>query len=95
MFNWFDFLIGLFLMNAMPHWIFGLTRTRMLSVFGFSWQANVGYAVLNTLLAFGLLIWQYGAASILTNGVFVGAATILIIYFVTGRFFINFFRLAT
>ena len=93
-FNWIDFSIGCFLMNAMPHWIFGLTNTRMLSIFGFSPQANIGYAIFNTVAAFGLLIWQYGADSLLNHGIFVGAATILIIYYLTGRFFINLFRLA-
>lgn len=93
-FSWIDFLIGFFLMNAMPHWIFGLTKTRMLSAFGFTPAANISYAILNTLLAFGLLAWRYGVEAILLNGVFLGAATILIIYFITGRFFINLFRLA-
>ena len=93
-FNWIDFSIGCFLMNAMPHWIFGLTNTRMLSAFGFSPQANISYAALNTVVAFGLLIWRYGADSIFSHGMFMGAAAILIIYYLTGRFFINLFRLA-
>ena len=91
-FTWIDFLIGFFLMNAMPHWIFGLTKTRMLSAFGFTAQANIAYSFLNVAIALILFGWRYGLPAILDNGVFVGAAAMMLIYYFTGRMFLNLFR---
>lgn len=87
-----NFLIGFFLMNAMPHWIMGLTKTRFLSAFGFTPQANIVYSFLNTAIALSLFVWGYGTEALLSNGVFVGAAAMLLIYYLTGKFFVDFFH---
>ena len=89
--NSVDFLIGFLLMNAMPHWILGLTKTRMLSAFGFSPQANIAYSFLNVAVALSLFHFQYGLPSLISHGVFVGGLAMLIIYYLTGKFFINLF----
>ncbi len=91
-FSWIDFLIGFFLMNAMPHWVLGLTKTRFLSAFGFSPQANITYSFLNVAIALILFGWCYGLPAVLGNGVFVGAAAMMLIYYLTGRMFLNMFR---
>lgn len=91
-FTWIDFLIGFFLMNAMPHWIMGVTKTRFLSAFGFTAQANIAYSFLNVAMAFLLFSWRYGAAEMVNNGVFVGAAAIMVIYYLTGHLFVKLFK---
>ena len=91
-FTWIDFLIGFFLMNAMPHWILGLTNTRFLSAFGFTAQANIAYSFLNVAMALLLFSWRYGIADIFSNGVFVGTAAMMLIYYLTGRMFLHMFK---
>ncbi|MEM7801559.1 MAG: hypothetical protein AAF633_20355 [Chloroflexota bacterium] len=87
-----DFFIGFFLMNAMPHLIFGLFRIRMLSLFGFSPQANLAYFLVNLTVASGLFQFKYGLQSISGQGVILGACTILFIYVLTGLYFYILFR---
>lgn len=85
--NLIDFLIGFFLMNAMPHLLCGLFEIRMLSVFGFSRAANLGYAAFNTTAALLLFHIQYGIAALWQHGIMLGAGTILLAYVLTGRYF--------
>lgn len=91
-FTLIDFLIGFFLMNAMPHWLFGITRTRMLSAFGFTAQANIAYSFLNVAIAFSLFQFQYGLQQLFESGILLGAFAMLVIYYLTGKFFINLFQ---
>lgn len=91
-FTLIDFLVGFLLMNAMPHWIFGITKTRMLSAFGFSHQANIAYSFLNIAIALSLLQFQYGLTQLLNNGVVIGALAMLVIYYLTGKFFLTLFE---
>ncbi len=86
-----DFLIGLTLMNAMPHFILGTWKGRILSAFGFGDKQNIAYGLLNFAISVGLFIYKYGATKILDNGIYVGALTVLIIYFLTGQFLRNLF----
>ncbi len=39
--NIVDFIIGALLMNAMPHLIFGLTKTYFLGLFGYRPKGNI------------------------------------------------------
>lgn len=91
-FNMIDFFVGLFLMNAMPHMLFGLFEIRFLSAFGFSSKANLAYAFLNVALALVLFHIQYGIAALLTNGMLIGAGTVLVIYLVSGKFLLRYFQ---
>ncbi len=91
-FNSIDFLIGFFLMNAMPHMLFGLIRLRFLSLFGFSSGGNLLYALVNLGAAGGLYHYQYGINAILRDGIALGAMAILLIYLITGRFLVIFFQ---
>ncbi|MFT7584700.1 MAG: hypothetical protein ACI9EW_001121 [Cellvibrionaceae bacterium] len=87
-----NFLIGFFLMNAMPHWIFGITKTRMLSAFGFSPKANIAYSFLNVAFAAALFQFQHGLSQLMGNGIALGALAMLVIYYLTGKFFLNLFQ---
>ena len=79
-----DFLIGLFLMNAMPHYVLGTWRQRMLSAFGYSDMGNVVYGLLNCGLSLGLFIWAHGVEALFENGIYIGALTVLVCFFVLG-----------
>lgn len=87
-----DFLIGFFLMNAMPHLVFGQTRTRFLSAFGYSPAGNVAYAFLNITVALVLFHVQYGLAELTKAGWMMGALALFVIYVVTGRYFYQMFQ---
>lgn len=82
----FDFVIGATLMNAMPHFVLGIWKGRMFSAFGFGDAQNIAYGVLNFVVSLGLFLFKYGIAGLAQNGIYAGALTLLVIYFVTGRF---------
>ncbi len=87
-----DFLIGLTLMNAMPHFVLGVWKARMISAFGFGNTQNIIYGLLNFVVAMSLYIYEYGVDQILDNGIFVGALSVLVIYFITGKFWRDLFN---
>jgi len=84
--------MGFFLMNAMPHLLFGLIRLRFLSLFGFSDRGNLLYALVNILIALFIYHSQYDIATLLDDGLMIGALTILGVYAITGRFFVRLFQ---
>lgn len=81
-----DFLIGFFLMNAMPHMLFGLLKIRFLSLFGFSSKGNIAYAVLNVVAAMALYHYEYGLNALRNDGIILGLLTLWLIYLLTTRF---------
>jgi hypothetical protein len=86
-----DFFIGFFLMNAMPHMLFGLYQIRFLSLFGFSASGNLAYALINVVVAF--VLFSTSDAQPLAFGVILGAGAILLAYLLTGKFFYRKFHL--
>jgi len=86
------FIIGLTLMNAMPHFILGTFQARMLSGFGFGNRANRAYGLLNFAISLTLYIYTYSLGGLLSGGIYLGALVVLLIHFVTGKFFYNLFR---
>lgn len=90
--NLIDFLIGLTLMNAMPHYILGTWKQRMISAFGFGDQANIAYGLLNYAVSISLFLYQYGAGQLLENGIYAGASSVFLIYFLTGPFWRRLFQ---
>jgi len=54
-----EFFIGALLVNAMPHLIFGLTKTHFLGLFGYSPKGNIGYAILQFIIALVLIFVNY------------------------------------
>ena len=81
-----DFIIGLTLMNAMPHFILGIWKGRMLSAFGFGDIKNILYGILNFAVSIGLFLYRHGTEALFKNGIYAGALLLLLIYFLTGQF---------
>ncbi|NQV41895.1 MAG: hypothetical protein HQ506_06030 [Candidatus Marinimicrobia bacterium] len=90
--NMLDFLTGLFLMNAMPHMLFGIIRLRFLSLFGFSALGNLLYALVNLSIAGSIYHYQYHILSIKQDGILLGALVVVVIYAITGRFLVGYFQ---
>ena len=82
--NLIDFFIGLFLMNAMPHFILGKWNQRMLSGFGYGDKANILYSIANLAISLSLFMYQYGTAGLLENGIYVGAFTVVLAFYILG-----------
>ena len=80
-----DFFIGLFLANAMPHFILGITKTKFLGPFGFSPTGNIVYAVIQFVISLVLIHIQYGLAVIFKNGMLLAAMLVLIMFFIFGK----------
>ncbi len=91
--NIIDFLIGFTLMNAMPHFVLGVWKGRMLSAFGFGNTQNMAYGLLCFALSIGLFMYKYGFNKIFENGIYAGAVAILVIYFTTGWFWHRLFNI--
>jgi hypothetical protein len=90
--SWIDFIIGATLMNAMPHFVLGTWKARILSAFGFGHKQNIMYSMLNFIIAVGLFAYKYGGQAIMENGIFAGALTVLLIYFVFGQLVYRIFK---
>lgn len=89
--NLTDLFIGGLLMNAMPHLIFGLTKTRYLSLFGYSAAGNIGYAALQLVIAMVLFHIEHSISTLFNNGLVLGATGILFIFFLFGKFTVKFY----
>ncbi|GAA3519005.1 hypothetical protein GCM10022393_36460 [Aquimarina addita] len=87
-----DFLIGAFLANAMPHFIFGITKTKFLGMFGYSPKGNIIYALVQFIICVVLITLKYEFATILTNGLFIGGFMVLFLYFIFGKFLLDQFN---
>ena len=87
-----DFLIGMTLMNAMPHFVLGVWKGRMLSAFGFGDIKNILYGLLNFTISVGLFLYKYGMEKLPENGIFAGALVLLVIYFLTAQYWYSIFH---
>jgi vacuolar-type H+-ATPase subunit I/STV1 len=87
-----DFLIGMTLMNAMPHFILGTWKARMFSAFGFGDTKNILYGILNFLASLALFVYKYGIKSIAQDGIYAGALALLLVYFLSGWFWYSLFH---
>ncbi|WP_198520088.1 hypothetical protein [Lacinutrix sp. Bg11-31] len=76
-----DFIIGALLVNAMPHLIFGLTKTHFLGLFGYSPKGNISYAILQFIICLILVYFNYEFKELLENGYLVGGIAVLVLYF--------------
>ncbi|WP_055435897.1 hypothetical protein [Lacinutrix algicola] len=86
-----DFFIGALLANAMPHLIFGLTKTHFLGLFGFSPKGNIAYAVLQFIICIILFGIYYDFKNIMENGYLVGGITVVVLYFIFGKILVRFY----
>jgi hypothetical protein len=90
--NWIDFIIGLTLMNAMPHFVLGIWKGRMFSGFGMGNVQNILYGLLNFAISIGLYLYTYSLDHLLGNSMYLGALVLALIYFLTGHFWYITFR---
>jgi len=86
-----DFSIGVLLANAMPHLIFGLTKTHFLGMFGYSPKGNIMYAIVQLVVCIFLYCYNYGYEKLLENGYVVGGITVLVLYFILGKTLVQFY----
>ena len=87
-----DFIIGLTLINTIPHFVLGIWKGRMLSVFGFGSTANIMYLILNFLISISLFLYKYGIDGLLKNGIYLGALFVLVSYFIVAKLCYNKFH---
>lgn len=90
--NFIDFIIGALLVNAMPHLIFGLTKSHFLGMFGYSPMGNICYAILQFVICIGLFCFKYGFNNLLENGYLVGGLAVLVLYFIFGKALVQFYK---
>ena len=80
-----DFLIGLTLVNSIPHFALGVWKGRMLSGFGFGDRANIGYGMLNLGISVTLFLVNYGLDALLENGIYLGGLTVVVLWIALGK----------
>ena len=69
----------------MPHFIFGITNTKFLGLFGFSARGNIAYSALQFTACLILFHFKYGLSTILENGIFAGGIMVLILFYLFGK----------
>lgn len=87
-----DFIIGLTLVNTIPHFVLGIWKGRMFSGFGFGNRNNILYGLLNFTVAISLFLYQYGMEGLLKNFIFLGGLFVVIAYFAVGKWCYNVFH---
>lgn len=87
-----DFFIGLFLANAMPHFILGITKTKFLGPFGFSPTGNIVYAGIQFVLSLILIHIQYGLPAILKNGMLLAGVLVMTVFFIFGKIVLRYYN---
>lgn len=84
--NIIDLLIGLTLMNAMPHYVLGVWKAKMLSGFGTGNTKNIIWGLCNFALSIGLFVYTYGFEGFVKNQMYTGALIVLVTFFFTSPF---------
>ena len=87
-----DFITGVLLMNSLPHFVLGITKTRFLGLFGYKPTANIWYAVVQFILALGLFHINHGIEAILKNGIVLGAACTCFLFLIFGKAILKFYQ---
>lgn len=75
-----DLLIGLTLVNALPHFVLGIWKGRMLSGLGFGNRNNVWYGIINLIISLTLFIYSYGIGGLIQNGIYAGGILVVVLY---------------
>jgi len=84
-FSFIDFIIGLTLINTIPHFVLGIWKGRMFSGLGFGNTQNILYGILNFLISIGLFIFKYGFDGLIQNSIYLGALFVILCYFLVGK----------
>lgn len=92
LFMFLDFITGFLLMNSLPHFVLGITKTRFLGMFGYKPIANVWYAVAQFILAMILFHINHGIETILKNGIVLGAASTCFLFLIFGKAILKFYQ---
>lgn len=87
-----DFIIGLTLINTIPHFVLGIWKGRMFSGLGFGNGANIGYGIINFVISISLFLYKYGWTGLLENGIYLGALFVLVSYFLVGKLCYTYFH---
>jgi hypothetical protein len=87
-----DFIIGLTLINTIPHFVLGIWKGRMFSGLGFGNGANIGYGIINFIISISLFLYKYGWTGLLANGIYLGALFVLVSYFLVGKLCYTYFH---
>jgi len=91
-FSFIDFIIGLTLINTIPHFVLGIWKGRMLSGLGFGNKQNILYGLLNFILSIGLFLYKYGFEGLGQNSIYLGAIFVIVSYFIVGKLCYKFFH---
>jgi hypothetical protein len=81
--NMIDLLIGVTLMNAMPHYVLGVWKAKMLSGFGTGNLRNILWGLCNFAVSIGLFLYRYGFNGLVNNAIYLGACIVLVTFFIT------------
>lgn len=90
--NILDLIIGASLMNAMPHFILGVWKGKMLSGFGVGNSQNILWGLTNFVISICVFILKYGVDGFIENQIYLGAVFILITFFLTSFFWYKYFN---
>lgn len=90
--NFIDFIIGLTLVNTIPHFVLGIWKGRMFSGLGFGNRANILYGFMNFTISISLFLYQYGVEGLQNNGLYAGAFFVVFCYFVVGKLCYTYFH---
>ncbi len=89
--NIIDFLTGLTLMNAMPHFVLGIWKGKMMSGFGMGNTKNILWGLTNFMLSIGLFIYKYGVKGLLQNPIYLGALSVLVVFFLSAKLWYKYY----
>ncbi len=89
--NIIDLLIGLTLMNAMPHFVLGTWQGKMLSGFGTGNKQNILWGLSNFVVSVSLFIYRYGIKGLIENQIYLGALIVLLTFFCTSRLWVKYY----
>lgn len=87
--NLLDFFTGFTLMNAMPHFVLGIWKAKMLSGFGSGNKQNVAWAFLNFAISIALFLYQYDFRGFVDHAMYSGALLVLLTFFCTSRLWVK------
>ncbi|WP_394749918.1 hypothetical protein [Spongiimicrobium salis] len=92
-FSFIDFIIGLTLINTIPHFVLGIWKGRMFSGLGFGNRQNILYGLLNLSISLGLFLYTYGWEGLFDQGIYLGALFVIFSYLAVGKLCYRYFHL--
>lgn len=84
-FSIIDFIIGVTLVNCVPHVVISIWGGRMLGGFGFGKKANILYGLLNFAVSISLFLSKYGVDGLLSNEMYLGGLFVVLCFLLGGN----------